>query len=225
MKAKRFFLGAFFVLMIHFSTPVSGQHTGGSSLFGGQTEFSHSPRYSLQAGTAFTTGLAGSGMFTHTLAPSINWDVSRRFTLELGTILSTTHMSGLHALFPFTPHMAGGESIDRFGRQGFFSGTFYAVGAYQVNPRLTLVGSSWMERSQYPTMNMNPQAFDMNMGGARFGFDYRVSDNFSFGAEVGVSSGYNPFTSYGQFGWPGAMYQRHSPMFHSPSAFHRGARW
>jgi long-subunit fatty acid transport protein len=223
MKVKRFLFSAFFVLMLHFSTPINAQNAAGSFLFSEMPATGKTPRLGMQAGTMFSTGLFGSSMFSRTLAPSINWDVSKRFSLELGTILSTTHMQGANALFPFSAHMAGGESIDVLGRQNLFSSTFYAAGAYQVNPRLTLVGSTWMERNNMADMGMNPMAFDINPRGAMFGFDYRVNENFSFGAEVSVSSGHNPLNP---------LYNHHplyrSPanmLFHSPAPFHRGSRW
>jgi hypothetical protein len=43
---------------------------------------------------------------------------------------------------------------------------------------------------------MNPQAFNLNAGGMMIGMDYRISERFSFGAEINVSRGYNPFNPY-----------------------------
>jgi len=223
MKAKRFLFSAFFVLMLHFSTPVNAQQGSGSSLFREYPVSGNTPQFGLQAGTMFTTGFRGASMFTQSMAPSMNWDISRRFSLEMGTILSTSTMHGSNAFFPFTPHMAGGESMDVLKGNRLFSSTFYASGAYQVNPRLTLVGSTWMDYNNFPEMGMNPQALTMNPRGAMFGFDYRITENFSFGAEVNFSKGMNPFNPfYNPYMGP---YNRHNPVFHSPAPFHRGSRW
>lgn len=221
MKAKRFLFSAFFVLMLHFSTPVSAQQGSGFPLVSEFPVNDNSPRFSMQAGSMFTTGLAGSSMFMHSLAPAINWDISRRFSLEVGTILSSTHMHGANPFFPYTPHMAGGESIAVLGQPRMYQSTFYAMGAYQVSPRLTLTGGTWMDRNNMAEMTMSPQAFNMNAHGANLGFDYRVTENFRFGAEVSVSSGYNPLNPF-YFNQHGT---RHNSMFHSPAPFHRFPRW
>ena len=223
MKAKRFIFTAFFVLMLHFSTPVNAQQGSGSSLFSEYPVSGRSPQLGLQAGTAFTTGFNGVSMFSQSVAPSMNWDISRRFSLEVGTIFSTSQMHGSNPLFPYTPHMAGGESIDVLSQNRMFSNTFYAMGAYQVNPRLTLTGGAWMDRNQMGGMTMNPQAFSMNAHGATMGFDYRVTENFRFGAEVRMSSGYNPYNPFYNHHMIGP-HQPHS-LFHSPAPFHRGRRW
>ena len=222
MKARRFIFSAFFILMLHFSTPVDAQQGSGFSMLKEYPFSGKTPQFGLQAGTMFTTGLMGGPAFTHSLAPSFNWDIGKRFSLEMGTILSSTHMQGHNQLFPLSPHMAGGESIDVLAGQRLFSNTVYASGAYQVNPRLSLTGTTWMERNHFPGMEMNPQAFNMNPRGATFGFDYRMSENFSFGAQVGVSKGYNPFNPFYQ-----SFDRRNQPgnIFHSPAPFHKGSRW
>jgi len=73
-----------------------------------------------------------------------------------------------------------------------------------------------------PDMHMNPMAFDMRSHGATFGFDYRVSENFSFGAQLNMSSGANPYhplfnRHYFGSGLPGGL--------HSPAPFHKYDRW
>ena len=84
-----------------------------------------------------------------------------------------------------------------------------------------------MERNNMdmPEMRMNPMAFDTNPRGMVFGFDYRVSDNFSFGAEVNVSRGYNPFNPLYNRGFYDPAFGGPRSPFHGPSPFHRNPRW
>ncbi len=224
MKARGLIFSTFLILYLTVSIPLSGQD-GASSVFSGELPvYSSTPHFGVQMGSMFTSGLMGGSMFTHSVAPSFNWDVSQRFNLHVGTIFSTSLMNGMNPLFPYTPHMAGGESINILDGQRFSSSTFYAVGSYQVSPRLTLIGGTWLERNNMHDMGMNPQAFDTSPRGGMFGFDYRITENFRFGAEFNVSSGYNPFNPLYNRGMYGSGLDRNSG-FHSPSPFHRGGRW
>lgn len=222
MRARVFFIAAFLVFLLQVSTPLSGQGTFMRKPSSELPVFSAIPRLDLQLGTMYSTGFQGSGVFTHAVAPTLNWDISRRFNLQIGTILSSSFMNGNNAFFPFSPHMAGGEAMHTLSSQRSFGATLYAAGAYQVNPRLTLIGAAWMDRHQMPAMTMNPMAINTNYQGANFGFDYRVTENFSFGAQLNVSSGYNPYNRLNNMG----MYRFGMPgSFHSPAPFHKNNRW
>ena len=224
MKVRRLVFGTFLVLFLTVSISLSGQD-GSSSLFSGEPPvYSSTPHFGMQVGSSFTSGLMGGSMFTHSLAPSVNWDVSRRFNLHIGTIFSSSMMNGMNHLFPYTPHMAGGESLSMYQGQRLFSSTVYAVGSYQVSPRLTLIGGTWLEQNNMHDMMMNPQAFDSRPKGGMFGFDYRITENLRFGAEFNISTGVNPFNPIYNYGGYGRSFDRNTG-FHSPSPFHRGSRW
>lgn len=202
------------------SSPAYGQEILEGKLFSEEPVYSSTPHFGMQVGSMFTTGFGGGNMFTQSFAPEMNWDLSKRFSLQVGTIFSTSTMNGMNQLFPYSPHMAGGESMSVLDGQRMFSNTVYAFGHYQVNSRLTLTGGTWMERTNldFGEAQMNPQAFDNNPKGMMFGFDYKVNENFRFGAEINVSSGYNPYNPYQNTG----LFNRG---FHSPSPFHRPGRW
>ena len=222
MHTKTFLISTIFFLMLTAATPAQAQEAASLPLFRGLPMNLSGVHAGLQVGSMYYVGLQGGGIFSQTIAPSLNWEVGKRFNLEFGTILSSSTLNGSSALFPYTPHMAGGESIQAAGLQHIFGATFYAAGAYQVNPRLTLTGGAWMDRSQLPDMYMNPMAMPSNFHGANFGFDYRVSGNFSFGAQINVSSGYNPLhpfynNAFRNYSTPGT--------FHSPFPFHQQGRW
>ncbi len=224
MNARTLIFSGFLVLLLAVSIPLSGQDEVSTFLSGELPVHSSTPHFGVQMGSMFTSGLKGGSMFTHSVAPSFNWDVSQRFNLHVGTIFSTSQMNGMNPLFPYTPHMAGGESISILDGQRFSSSTFYAVGSYQVSPRLTLIGGTWLERNNMHDMGMNPQAFDASPRGGMLGFDYRITENFRFGAEFNVSSGYNPFNSLYNRGMYGDGFDRGSG-FYGPSPFRRGSGW
>lgn len=227
MNARVAFTGVFLVFLLVAVSPVGGQQAAAQGLLKQRPVYSSTPHFGMQFGTMAGVGLSGGSLFSHSLAPAINWDISRRFSLQAGTIFSTTTMNGMNPMFPFTPHMAGGEAMNTMGSQRMFSSMFYVFGAYQVSPRLTLTGGTWMERSHVdlPEMRMNPQAFDTNPRGMVFGFDYRVTENFSFGAEINVSRGYNPFNPLYNRGYYDPAFGGVRSPFASPSPFHRNPRW
>lgn len=224
MNVRSLVFSTFLVLFLTVSISLSGQEGTSSLLSGELPEYSSTPHFGMQVGSSFTSGLMGGSMFTHSLAPSVNWDVSRRFNLHIGTVFSSSMMNGMNPFSLYTPHMAGGESLSMYQGQRLFSSTVYAVGSYQVNPRLTLVGGTWLEQNNMHDVMMNPQAFDSRPRGGMFGFDYRITENLRFGAEFNVSSGYNPFNPMYNLGGYGSSFDRNT-RFHGPSPFHRGSRW
>jgi hypothetical protein len=148
----------------------------------GQSSFTPSSDFGVELSSSFSTGFGRSSLFSQSVAPHMQWSVSPRWKLTVGSIF--TNYSGNIA--PFGQHA---------GANGMFSTTAYAIGSYQVNPRLTFSGGSWIESNNMKTLfepQMNSQAFNMNNKGIMFGMDYRVTENLHFGAQVRVSSGYSP---------------------------------
>ncbi len=151
--------------------------------------FNARPAFGMQMGSTFSTGFGGS-MFTQSFAPHLQFRPGQNFSLMVGTIFSTSNISGVAPMFM---NVSGAEMPDRF-----LSNTMYAFGAYQLNPRLTITGGAWTEQNNFNMMHnqMNPQAFDMNARGMMMGMDLRITENLRFGAEVSFSRGHNPFNPY-----------------------------
>ena len=169
--------------------------------------FTTRPTFGMQMGSTFTTGFGGS-LFTQSFAPHLQFQPGQNFSLMVGTIFSTSNISGGAPMFM---NASGAEMPDRF-----LSNTMYAFGAYQLNSRLTITGGAWTEQNNLNMMQnqMNPQAFDMNARGMMMGMDLRITENLRFGAEVSFSRGNNPFNPYSG----GAGY-------YSPNPFHHRHPW
>ncbi len=154
-----------------------------------------SPLFGMTMGSSFTTGFAGSSLFTQSVAPHLTLRPGQNFSLVVGSVFSTGSFGGSSPVGMYS----GAGAPDRM-----FSTTVYALGAYQVNPRLVITGGAWTERNNMDQMmfgpQMNPQAFDMNPRGMMMGMEYRITENLRFGAEVSVSQGYNPFNPYNTMG-------------------------
>ncbi len=197
----------------------SAQDLGGNDLFDRDQEATSSHDFSLTAGSSFSSFSGAGGMFSSSIAPRLNWDMTKDFHLEIGTIFSSSRISDMP--MGLSPMQSYGGMMPQ-GDVNLFSSTVYAMGAYQVSPRLSIHGATWFERTSFDMMDdmpaMNAQATGHNPQGMLLGFDYKVTENFRFGAEVNVSAGYNPY---------GPMNFQQSPFggFHSPSPFHRSGRW
>jgi len=216
---KTFFLRFFpFSLFLFFAvTTLSAQHTYGLRSAGEPILEIPKIDFGLQLGSSFTTAFGGGSLFSQSLAPHFQWNPAKRFTLVVGSVFSTGQFSGVGSLLPF-----GMVSVADAGMmpQRLFSGSIYAMGAYQLNERLTLTGGTWFERNnlQLAQPQMNPQAFNMSPRGMVVGFDYRVTENFRFGAQLNVSQGYNPFNPFNQHGG-------FNHGLFAPSPFHRNTTW
>lgn len=163
-------------------------------LDGEYTLFSSRPALGMQMGSTFSTGFGGS-LFTQSFGPHLQFQPGQNFSLVVGTIFSTSNISGGSPMFM---NVSGTEMPNRF-----LSNTVYAFGAYQVNPRLTITGGAWTEQNNFSMMHnqMNHQAFDINARGMMMGMDLKITENLRFGAEISVSRGQNPFNPYsGGFG-------------------------
>ncbi len=193
MKAKILFITALLIS----SSCMYGQNQGSSDsgLLSGDYSFLNSrPDFGMQVGTSFSTGFGGGSLFTQSFAPHMQFRPGQNFSMVVGSVFSTGTFGGA------TPFALQGDAgmPDRM-----YSTTVYALGAYQVSPRLVITGGAWAERNNMDMMfapAMNPQAFDLNPRGMMMGMEYRVTDNLRVGAEINVSQGYNPFNPYMQQG-------------------------
>jgi len=163
------------------------------------------PFFGMQMGTQYMTGMGGAGLFSQSFAPYLQFKPGQNFSVVAGSILSTSSFSGS------SPFLSTSAAPDRL-----FSTTVYALGAYQVNPRLIVTGGAWGERNNMNQLfmgpQMNPQAFDLSAGGMMLGMDYKITENLRFGAEINLSRGQNPFNPYGNtnpFSPFNSSYRRH----------------
>jgi len=148
----------------------------------------------LQVGTSFTTGFGSDSFFTHSIAPSINWQASDQLTVQAGTMFSSSSFSGQQQSILFQGAESGNE-YDLF-QDNLFSSRTYAFGYYEMNENLTLMGGGYIESSNANiNTQMNPQAFNFDAKGMMMGFDYKINDNMSIGAEFNFRSGYSPYSS------------------------------
>lgn len=142
----------------------------------------------LEMGTTFGVGSGNSNLFGVYVAPHISYKVSHRFRLNMGVQVSNSNFINY-----YNPYF--GEYTRTFN-QNVTQTFLYAEGEYLVNPRLLVTAKGYKEISTFSDPKINPRALDMDGGGVSVGFNYKITENFHFGAEVGVSKGnslYDPF--------------------------------
>ena len=158
-----------------------------------------SPEVSLGAGSSISSSAFGN-FLTTTLSPSLRWKSDGNFSLITGARLSGTNIGNMSGLFTMNGQREGAYSLSEYPGGSFMSATVYAIGSYQVNPRLSISGGTWVEKNSFdPGYKVNNERFNREPMGMVFGFDYKVSENFSFGAGVNVSRGYDPFSPFNNF--------------------------
>ena len=198
MKLRIYISCLVICLFLLVTTPADAQNT--------------TPHFGLELGTSFGTAGAGTSLFSHSLAPSLSWDISKNFQFVAGTILTSARMNGL-----MSQYGSNGHALFVNPSTVMQSTTVYAFGVYHLNQRLSITGGTWFERAHFDMQEsfLNPYTSHQNPQGVMLGLDYRVNENLRFGIEVNASRGVSPF-------YPTSF--QHSPFhgnFNTHRPFHR----
>lgn len=126
----------------------------------------------LEAGSSFSSFGNGFSLLSNSITPRISWQTNDSFVLEAGISFSSFHSRSL----PF-------QSISGFQSGNPFMGiSGYASGRYLASERLMISGTVFRQSTVNPGLTLNSGAFHFLNQGASLGFDYKVSEKFSFGA-------------------------------------------
>ncbi len=192
--------------MLLASQDQSQQLNQGAGLLSGEYSLlSQQPNFGLQMGTSFSSGFGGGSLFSQSISPYMQLQPGQNFSLMVGTTFTTGQFSGVQPL----QSSLGAEMPQRMN-----SAVVYAMGAYQVNQKLTITGGAWTERNNMNLVQepqMNSQAFNNNARGMMLGMDYQINDKMSFGAEVNISTGHNPFNPYSSNPFRSNPFHRNNP--------------
>jgi hypothetical protein len=140
-------------------------------------------KFGFQAGTSFSSFGNGFSMFSNQISPHLSYQVNPKFSLEIGTTISN-YNTGNSAVYSLT-----GDPMPA----SFMGVSGYVAGRYLLSERLTISGSVYRESSVMPGLSVNPAAFEFLNQGMAVGFDYKISDKFSFGAGIQMMQTNNPW--------------------------------
>lgn len=144
--------------------------------------FKNRANINLMAGTSFwSVGKRNNGFISY-LRPEIDYSIAPRFHVISGIVIVNHQIPGYKENDPLILSHPPGNRI-----------FMYAEGEYLVNEKLSVFGSVAKEITSYKPHVMNPAVYNMDYHNASVGINYRITDNFNFGAHVNVREGYNPY--------------------------------
>jgi hypothetical protein len=188
---------AFFLLALGLNH-VNGQ-VPNSGLYGASKPSFNSglgaPKVNVNVGSQVGTSFNNNYWFTNYIAPTVNFDLTKRFTLQLSTGVAYTSMHNMPAYeAPDGSFMSPVNSISAFAR---------VSGLYKLNEKTMLSGSALFE--QTTISYTNPSASQYYLNDFSIGVHYKPTANVHLNASFGVSNGpVNNFnsTGYGAGGYP-----------------------
>ena len=187
----------------------SGQARGAGLLSG---QLPQNSRFSLEMGTGFTSFSSGTSMIGNYVSPRLEYDVSPGFTIIAGGSFSFNRYNNM-------PVNSFVENSFSAPMQGMTDHSMFVSGRYLLSENLVLSGTVYREEGQLPVFSMsqammnrgaNNQGFmEYRNHGMTMGLEYRFSDNFHFGAEIGINRGNNPYGFYSPYSDPFRHRSRH----------------
>ncbi len=142
----------------------------------------------MEMGTTFGVASGGNNLFGMYVAPHISYKVSPRFRVNFGVRVQNSNFITYPGIYnPYYPEYT--QTFDNNITQTFL----YAEGQYLVHPNLMINAKVYKEISAFDEPKVNPRALDLNSSGMSVGFDYKVTDNFHFGAQIGYNKGRRPY--------------------------------
>jgi hypothetical protein len=178
-----------------FTQGLSGNGNGnarGAGWLSGQLPYN--ARFNLEVGTSFSSFSPGTSMYGNYIAPRLEYDLSPSFTVIAGGSFSFNQYNNLPQSLVVTNNSA-------LIRQGLTDHSLYLSGRYMFNQNLFMTGTVYSDKLHLP-MLMNPGVLDYSIQGMTMGIGYRINNNISFGAEIGVNRTNNPFQLYTPFSDP-----------------------
>ncbi len=175
-----------------------------------ENSFSLTPDFGLMLGGSFMQFQGSGSLFSQTISPTMSWQISPDFRISAGAFISN-YNPGTTSSFP---EISMNSEIQEYGmfQNNLTSSMFFVAGAYDISSRLTITGAGWYDQNKTSMLFNNNLMHNNDIKGMMLGLDYKFSENFRFGAEINISSGYNPF-----------MPINHG--FHNQSGFNRFNTW
>jgi hypothetical protein len=161
--------------------------------------------FSMNVGAGYSGGSAFSGSFT-TLNPNLTYQASPKLNVQVGGILlnSNNTFYGLSNVPTNTINTPGNSKMFVRTNQIFA----YTNVQYLLTKKLTLTGSAYTTANLNNSAKINP--YFQNFKGMNVGFDYKISDYMSFGAQFNFSNYNNNFLNQGMYS-PFSTFSTFSP--------------
>jgi hypothetical protein len=138
----------------------------------------------------FTTGASvlvggGNSFSRQFVAPTLNYQVSNRFSIGAGLLYSTGYQS-----------FGKGESGNLYGSTGP-STSLFVNSRYRLNSNVTLLGAGVYTPKQTGSLLLQDPYNQRTGNMMMLGFEFGTGGNTTFTLSAGVSKGGSPFDAYG----------------------------
>lgn len=150
-------------------------------------------KLNMELGSFFGTSFGGRNYMGTYVAPNLSYPVTKKFTLSVGTRITSTFGNSSYESGYYSPYYPGGNMTRSL---------FYVEGSYQVNSRLTVSGAAYKEfdLSRAPSPTDNRYNFDSK--GFIMGVDYQIGKNIFIHGSIEVSDGPS-YNRMNPFSYPG----------------------
>jgi hypothetical protein len=145
----------------------------------------------MEMGSTFGLGSGSEGLFGVYAAPHISYEVSPRLRVNFGAKIQNSNFINY-----YNPYYNHYPEYTRTFDSNITTTQIYAEGAYLLNPRLVVNARVYKTVSAFGEPQLNPRLRDLDGDGASVGFNYKVTDNFQVGAQVGYSRGRQPYDPF-----------------------------
>jgi hypothetical protein len=136
----------------------------------------------IEVGTSFTYSPKNFYGPSYYISPGISYRMSPRFYISSGIGLQYS---------TFYPLYQQNEMSQKI--LPMTQAYIYARGTYLISPRLAVSGSVYKSLVNAPRLTENSRAMNYNYQGMSVGFNYKVTDSFSFGIQMNMQNGsYSP---------------------------------
>jgi hypothetical protein len=160
--------------------------------------FSLTPEVGITLGGSYMNfGNVGS-MFNQSIAPTLSWKPLEKLRITAGAVVSNYNFGSSTSFSALS--FNSGTSDSGLPQSNFASSLFFVAGSYELSSRLTISGAGYYDQNKAAAL-FQPTGMMFNnseIKGMMLGLDYKISENFRFGAEINFSSGYNPMSPLNQ---------------------------
>ncbi len=152
-------------------------------------------RFNLELGTGFSSFSSGASMFGNYIAPRFEYDLNPSLTIIAGGNFSFNQYNNAQQSLVVNSNASPVQ-------QGLTDYSMFMSGRYMINDNLFMTGTVYSEQGHIPPLFMNQGIMDYSNRGMSMGLEYKISENFRFGAEFGVNRTNNPYQFYSPFSNP-----------------------
>jgi len=121
------------------------------------------------------------GYFGSSIAPTINYNLTNKFSIQTGVIFNSVN---------FSKNISGSDVNYYNNTNGLY---YFVNGKYNINNKIFITGGLY---SKLDCKNNLNKAYSNDIKGGKFGVGYNINDNSSLYFEIQLNKGNYPFNNF-----------------------------